>query len=72
MSNDLPTGPLSENELKILRRIIRDDDNTRFFWRTVRLWVGWIGGVIGTIWIGWETISKAAHALFRTFSGNGS
>lgn len=68
--DDLPNGPLTDQELRRLRSLLRDEDRTKFFWRTLRIWVGWGSGVIGAIWVGWETIAKTARALLHTMSGS--
>lgn len=69
--DDLAGGPLSDAEVKRLRRLLRDEDRAKYFWRTLRIWGSWGGGVIGGIYIGWDTISKAVRALAHAFYGSG-
>lgn len=61
-NGDLPEGPLSEKELKALRRIIRDDDRTRFLWRTIRVWGGYTSAAIGAIYVSWEVVIRMAKS----------
>lgn len=36
--------PLTPDENRRMRRLLRDEDRARWFWRTVRIWLGWIAG----------------------------
>jgi hypothetical protein len=47
-SQDVHAGPLSEDEVKQIRRIIRDEDRMRWLWATVRIWSAWLSaGIVG-------------------------
>lgn len=61
----LPTGPLTDQELQALRRILRDEDRANFFWREVRRWVGYGGAVIGVVYMSWDIIIKTISALVQ-------
>jgi len=58
-NGDLPEGPLSDRELKSLRRIIRDDDRARWFWRSMRIWATYISAAIAGLYASWEVIARA-------------
>lgn len=36
--DEVSSAPLTPEELKALRRIIRDDDRARWFWSVARVW----------------------------------
>jgi hypothetical protein len=57
-NGDLPEGQLSDKELKAVRRIIRDDDRARFFWRTLRVWGTYLFAAIGSIYASWDVVIR--------------
>lgn len=60
----LPTGELSEAEVQMIRKMIRDEYRTRWFWATVRVWVGWAVGTVTVLWASQEYIIKIFKAIF--------
>lgn len=42
--DEIPGGPLSEDENRKIRRIIRDEDRMRWLWATLRVWAGYLTG----------------------------
>lgn len=61
----LPTGPLTENELQALRRIIRDEDRARWFWREARRWGGYGAALIMGVYASWDFIVKLVTAALQ-------
>lgn len=43
-------APLTPDETRRMRRMLRDEEFARRFWRTVRIWTGYITGAIIAIW----------------------
>jgi len=44
--HDVHSGPLSEDEVKQIRRIIRDEDRMRWLWATARIWSAYCSAAI--------------------------
>lgn len=61
-TSNLPTGPLNDQELQSLRRIIRDDDRARFLWATLRIWGTWIGAVVAALYASWDVLARMVRA----------
>lgn len=49
--------PLTPEENKKLRRIIRDEDRMRWFWATVRLWAGWTAAALAGIYASYQFLA---------------
>lgn len=60
----LPTGELSDTEVQMIRKMIRDEYRMRWFWATVRVWVGWGVGTVTVLWASQEYIIKIVKAVF--------
>ena len=39
-------GRLSAQEIKQLRELLKAEERTKWFWSSIRIWVGWIASVI--------------------------
>ena len=59
----LPTGQLSESEVQMIRKMIRDEYRMRWFWATVRVWVSWGVGTVTVLWASQEYIVKIFKAV---------
>ena len=44
--DDFSDTPFTPKENKRFRRMLRDEERARWFWSTVRIWVGWFTAVI--------------------------
>lgn len=56
--DEFEPGPLSDAEIKRLRRILQNDDRMRWFWVSARLWAGWIAGSLAAVWASYTAIRK--------------
>ena len=68
---EISGNPLTENERKQVRRLLREEQNAAYFWRTLRIWGAWGTSAIGAVYIAWDTILKYAQAIFKTMTGSG-
>jgi len=55
-NDDVPDGPLTERELRLVRRIIIADSRAQWFWATARIWVGWIVGAPPALYVMYQAI----------------
>lgn len=39
------SAPMTSDENRRLRQLLRDDDRAHWFWTTVRTWIMWFGGI---------------------------
>ena len=59
----LPTGPLTEQEVLAVRRIIRDDARMAWLWATLRVWAGWATAAGAAIYAVYEPAVRAIKAM---------
>jgi hypothetical protein len=64
----LASGPLTEQELTAIRRLLRDEDRAKFFWREVRRWGGYGAAVVTSVYVGWDTIVRVVGAIVQIFA----
>lgn len=67
-ADDLPSGPLSDTELKKVRRIILEEDRSKWFWREARRWGGYGAAAVGGIYASWEFLGRLVSALIHSFT----
>lgn len=65
----LPDGELTAEERRALRRIIRDDDRSRWFWREVRRWGAYGAVAVTSVYASWDFIIKLFHGIASAFRG---
>lgn len=58
-----PDGPLSESELRAIRKIIRDDARMAWLWATLRVWAGWATAAGAAIYAVYEPAVRAIKAM---------
>lgn len=61
-------GPLTELEIKKIRRIIIEEDRSRWFWREARRWGGYGAAAVGTIYASWEFIERVVAAFMQSMT----
>jgi len=64
--DDLAKGPLTDAELKKVRRIILEEDRSKWFWREARRWGGYGAAAIGGIYASWEFLGRLVNALIHS------
>lgn len=62
------TPPLTDDEIKAIRAIIKSDDHVRWAWSVARLWAGYVSAVVVALWWSWDYITKVLHALVTIFA----
>ncbi len=67
-NDDLPTGPLTDAELKRLRRIIREEDRWAWAKRELRRWGGYIALLLSTVYASWDFIIRIPGAIAHIFT----
>ncbi len=56
-------GNFTEDERRALRRLLRDEERSRWAWKTFRQWVGWVVATVTTLYIAGDWIIT----LFKKF-----
>ena len=46
--DNLPSGPLSTEERKKLRKLIMREERLEWFWGSFRVWLSWVSGAVIT------------------------
>ena len=62
-AGEIPVWPLSEWEVKELRKLLESDRRVRWFWSSMRIWSMWVLGILTAIYMLREWISKAFKAI---------
>jgi hypothetical protein len=57
--------PMSPDENRRLRRLLRDEDRARWFWSTTRIWVGYITAAIVGIGLSASYLKDALKGIVR-------
>ena len=70
INGDIPTGPLSEAELKKVRRILLAEDRWAWAKREMRRWGGYLALAISTVYATWEFIARIPGAITHLFRGS--
>jgi len=60
---DVTEPPLSDQELKALRLIIRSDDRARWFWSTARIFVTYAAATVTFFAAFWSSIVSTIKKL---------
>lgn len=55
---DFDHGPLSEQELLRIRRLLQSDDRARWFWASFRIWLGWLIAAPGALYAAYAAIMR--------------
>ena len=56
--DDVSSEPLSENELKAIRRIILADGRAKWLWASLRIWASWVVGAPVALYAAYAAIQK--------------
>ena len=56
--DDVSSAPLSEVELRQIRRIIIADNRAAWLWASLRIWAGWLVGAPVAIYAAWAAVQK--------------
>jgi len=62
---DVSGAPLTREERKQLRQMLKDDDRARWLWATVRIWGAYIGGILIGIYTLEDPIMRFFKWIFR-------
>lgn len=46
---DLPDGPLSPEERRMIRGMLEEHRRARWFWTVLRIWIIWLGAVAAAL-----------------------
>lgn len=65
----LPTGPLSEGELLVARRLLRDYERSKWVRKQGKIWISWVIGAPVAIWGTWQAIHAMMDWIVKTLKG---
>jgi hypothetical protein len=56
--------PLDHEEIRALRRMLRDFERYRWLWGFIGRLSAWVGGVFAVVWAGRDLIARVIRAVF--------
>jgi hypothetical protein len=54
---------LTPDEIEYIRELIESDKRARWFWTSIRIWLGWLSGTLVALYAIWDQIEKFAKKL---------
>jgi hypothetical protein len=57
--------PLTETEIRYVRKMMRDDQRISWLWATLRVWVGWATAAGAFLYTVYEPLIRAIKAAFN-------
>jgi hypothetical protein len=55
---------LTDEEIKAIREMIKQDAHMRWLWPIVRLWIGWISAAITALYLSWDVLVRIVKIAF--------
>lgn len=62
MADERQEPPLSDEELKAMREMIKQDERARWVWSSIRLWSMWLAATVGGLTLTYDTIIRAIRS----------
>ena len=59
----LPHNRLTVAEIEYLREFIESDKRARWFWTSIRIWLGWLSGTMVALYAIWDQVEKFAKKI---------
>lgn len=61
-ADEFTGAPLTEQEIRLIRRVVRDQQRMDWLWATLRVWVGWAVAISTAVYAAYDPILRMLKA----------